>query len=251
MAATTLADSGPIYRWNLIGDYKSQLLHGLIKATEVAVTSLVISCVLGVLFALLRMAPRPWSWPAVVYINVFRGIPPLVSVIWVYFGWALVLNIKLNVFEASVTALVLLYSAFLAEIFRAALTAVPKGQREAGLSLGLRRWQIFLTVLLPQAAKISLPNVGSMLIGMVKDTSTFMVIGLAEVVYVSTNVVASTFQPFVMYTAAAAIYVAVAFIVDFVFRTLERSIGGRPTGVLPRLFTARTERRVRALAEAQ
>jgi len=249
-ALDRVSAAGTIYHWGLVNTYRSQLLHGLVRALEVAVVSLFLSIALGMVLAMWRMAPRRYSWPAAIYINVFRGVPPLVSVIWVYFGWALVLNIQLDVFEASVVALVLLYSAFLAEIFRAALTAIPKGQREAGLSLGFRPRTIFFTVLLPQAAKISLPNVGSMLIGMVKDTSTFQVIGLMEVVYVSTNAVASTFQPFVLYTAAAFIYVVVAFVVDFIFRTLERTIGGRPVGFLPRLLTFRKERRVQAFAEA-
>jgi len=249
-AVADVMASHTIYHWGLINTYRGQLLHGLLRALNVALASLVLSVVCGMLLAMWRMAPRRYSWPAALYINIFRGVPPLVSVIWVYFGLALAFNIQFSVFQASVIALVLLYSAFLAEIFRSALGAIPKGQREAGLSLGFRPRTIFFTVLLPQAAKISLPNVGSMLIGMVKDTSTFQVIGLMEVVYVSTNAEATTFQPFVLYTAAAAMYVIVAFVVDFVFRTLERSIGGRPVGMLPRLLTYRKERRVRAFAEA-
>ncbi len=181
-----------IYNWGLLWTYHSQLLNGLLVALEVAVTGLVLSVFGGLLLAVWRMAGPPFSLPATLYINVFRGIPALVSVIWVYFGWSLVLGIKLSVYEAAVTALALLYSAYLAEIFRAALTAVPRGQREAGLALGLKRWQVFFRVTIPQAARIALPNIGSMLIGMVKDTSTFMVIGLVEVVYVSESIVSTT-----------------------------------------------------------
>ena len=90
-----------------------------------------------------------------------------------YFGLALVLGIRFTVFQAGVIALSLLYSAFFAEIFRSALQAVPPGHTEAGLALGMRPSQIFFSVTLPQAVKIALPNIGSMFIGMVKDTSTF------------------------------------------------------------------------------
>jgi His/Glu/Gln/Arg/opine family amino acid ABC transporter permease subunit len=236
------------YDWGLIWSYHHQLLSGLLTALEVAVTALVLSVIVGVVFALWRMARPALSWPAAVYINVFRGMPALVSGIWVYFGWSLVLGINLTVYQAAVIALVLLYSAYLAEIFRASLTAIARGQREAGSALGMGRRTIFFHVILPQAAKIAIPNVGSMMIGMVKDTSTFVTIGLVEVVYVTESVVSTTYQPFVLYTAAAALYVTVAFVIDFVFRTLERLVGGKPSGRLALLLTARKRRRLQALA---
>lgn len=239
-----------IYRWSLLWTYHTALLHGLETALKVAVVSLFISIAVGLLFAVMRMARPPFCWPAALYINVFRGIPALVSIIWVYFGWSLALGITLSVFQACVVALVLLYSAFLAEIFRSALTAIHHGQREAGFALGMKRSHVFFLVVVPQATRIALPNVGSSLIGMVKDTSVFMTIGLAEVVYVSENAVAATFQPFVFYTAAGAIYVVVAFTIDFIARVLERTIGGQPSGRIPLLLTARKRRRLTALAEA-
>jgi His/Glu/Gln/Arg/opine family amino acid ABC transporter permease subunit len=239
-----------IYRWSLLWTYRWAFLHGLATALKVAVVALLISMVVGLLFAVWRMTPAPYCWPATIYINVFLGLPALVSIIWVYFGWSLALGITLSVFQACVIALVLLYSAYLAEIFRAALTAIHRGQREAGLALGLRRSHVFLLVVLPQAARIAIPNIGSSLIGMVKDTSVFMTIGLAEVVYVSENAVAATFQPFVFYTAAGVIYVVIAFVIDFVARILERTIGGQPSGRIPLMLTGRKRRRFTALAEA-
>ena len=134
------------------------------------------------------------------YINIFRGVPALVSVIWVYFGWSLVLGISFTVFQAAVIALVALYGAFIAEIYRAALEAIPRGQREAGLALGMTPLRVFVKITLPQATKIAVPNIGSMLIGMVKDTSVFTVIGLVEVVRTTQNINSITFQPFVLYT---------------------------------------------------
>ena len=189
------------YDWGLIWKNHHALLNGLATGAEVAAAALVISLIIGLFLALVRMGPRPWCWVAVAYINVFRGLPALVSGIWVYFGLALALNISLSVFQAGVIALSLLYSAFLAEIFRSALEAVPPGQREAGLALGMNPVRIFISVTLPQAAKIALPNVGSMFIGMLKDTSTFTIIGLVEIVRVVQNVNSVTFQPFVLYTA--------------------------------------------------
>lgn len=236
------------YDWSLIWDNREALLAGLWTAFSVAIVALCISLVFGLLLAVLRSAPRPVNWVASAYINIFRGVPALVSVIWVYFGLALLLGVRFTVFQAGVIALSLLYSAFFAEIFRSALLAVPPGHTEAGWALGMRSSQIFFSVTLPQAVKIALPNIGSMFIGMVKDTSTFTVIGLLEVVRVTQNLVATTFQPFVLYTAAAIIYVLAAFAIDLVFRLIEGAYVRPPLGVVGRGLRARQRRTIEALA---
>src|SRR5438105_12719578 len=210
------------YQWSLIWDHKVDFLNGLKVALEVSLVAIVLSVGVGILLALARMSKPPISWLAAGYINVFRGVPALVSVLWVYFGLSLVLGINLSVFEAGVIALALLYSAFISEIYRAALEAIPRGQREAGLAVGMHPIRVFVQIILPQATKIAIPNIGSMFIGMVKDTSTFTVIGLLEVVRVTQNLNSLTFQPFPLYTAAAGIYVIIAFVVDFLFRGIER-----------------------------
>jgi len=232
------------YDWGLVWDNKGGLLRGLLVAIEVAAVALVISIVVGLLLALARLSRPPLSWLAAIYTNVFRGVPALVSVIWVYFGLSLILGIDFTVFQAGVIALVLLYGAFIAEIYRAALQAIPKGQREAGLALGMHPIRIFVQVVLPQATKIAIPSIGSMFIGMIKDTSTFTVIGLLEVVRVTQNVNSVTFQPFVLYTAAAAVYVAAAFFFDFLFRAVERSLTTPPVGGIAKSATGRRRRRI-------
>ena len=230
--------------WSLIWENRDLLLSGLWTALAVAGTALIFSTVFGLLLGMGRMGPRPVALAASAYINVFRGIPALVSVIWVYFGVALMLGINFSVFQAGVIALTLLYSAFLAEVYRSALLAIPKGQREASLALGMSRFRAFTMVTLPQATKIALPNIGSMFIGMVKDTSTFTVIGLLEVVRVTQNINSTTFQPFVLYTAAAAMYVIVAFAVDFLFRNAELIMTRPATRGLGRFTSRWINRRV-------
>ncbi len=237
------------YDWGLIWENREALLLGLMTAFSVAIVALIISLVFGLALAVMRTAPQPLSWIATAYINIFRGVPALVSVIWVYFGVALLLHIRFTVFQAGVIALSLLYSAFFAEIFRSALQAVPVGHTEAGWALGMRSPQIFLSVTLPQAVKIALPNIGSMFIGMVKDTSTFTVIGLLEVVRVTQNLVATTFQPFVLYTAAAIIYVLAAFAIDLVFRLIEGAYVRPPLGGVGRLLRARQNKQIESIIE--
>lgn len=237
------------YDWGLIWENRTALLDGLLVALEVSAVALVLSVGVGLILALLRMSAPPVTWLAALYVNIFRGVPALVSVIWVYFGLSLVIGVQFSTFQAGVIALTLLYSAFIAEIYRAALMAIPKGQREAGLALGMHPVRVFLSVTLPQATKIAIPNIGSMFIGMVKDTSTFTVIGLTEVVRVTQNLNSTYFQPFVLYTAAAALYVAVAFLIDFLFRAVEKVMESPPRGRVAQAITGRKRRRIGALIE--
>jgi His/Glu/Gln/Arg/opine family amino acid ABC transporter permease subunit len=236
-----------MYNWGLIWQHHGVLLNGLLVAVEVSLLALVISVAGGLLLAMMRMSRPPISWIAVAYINIFRGVPALVSVIWVYFGVSLLLGVDFSVFQAGVIALSLLYSAFMAEIFRSALSAIPNGHREAGQALGMRSIRVFFSVILPQAIKIALPNIGSMFIGMMKDTSTFTVIGLLEVVRVTQNLVSQTFQPFVIYTAAAAMYVIAAFIIDLLFRLFEGAYASPPRGAMSQVLRSRQQRRIREL----
>jgi His/Glu/Gln/Arg/opine family amino acid ABC transporter permease subunit len=237
------------YDWSLVWENRSAFARGLATAMEVAAVALVISVVVGLLLALARMGKPPLSWLAGIYVNVFRGVPALVSVIWVYFGWSLLLGVSFTVFQAGVIALVLLYGAFISEIYRAALEAIPRGQREAGLAVGMHPVRVFVQIVLPQATKIAVPNIGSMFIGMVKDTSTFTVIGLLEVVRVTQNLNSTTFQPFVLYTAAAGVYVIAAFVLDFIFRAIEKSLATPPVGRFGRAATERQRRRVAAVVQ--
>jgi His/Glu/Gln/Arg/opine family amino acid ABC transporter permease subunit len=215
------------FNWDVVWDNRDALLDGLRTALWVAFVAMIISLFTATFVALLRMSPiKPVTWLASIYVNVFRGMPALVTVIWVYFGLSIFIGINFTVFQAGVIALTLLYTAFLSEIFRAALLAVPKGQREAALSLGMSRPRVFVSAVLPQAAKIAVPSTGSMFIGMVKDTSVFAVIGLFEVVRTTQKLVSDTFRPFELWTAAAILYVVIAFVLDFIFRRIEKRLSG-------------------------
>lgn len=232
------------YDWSLVWENRESFLRGLLVAIEVAAVALVLSVIVGLVLALARMSKPPFSWLAMIYVNVFRGVPALVSVLWVYFGISLLLGINFTVFQAAVIALVLLYGAFISEIYRAALQAIPRGQREAGLAVGMHPIRVFVQVILPQATKIAIPNIGSMFIGMIKDTSTFTVIGLLEVARVTQNINSVTFQPFVLFTAAAAMYVGATFFFDFLFRVIEKSLTTPPGGGIAGAVTRRRRQRI-------
>jgi His/Glu/Gln/Arg/opine family amino acid ABC transporter permease subunit len=237
------------YDWSLAWANRAGYWHAMETALKIASVAIVISVVVGLLVALARMGKPPLSWIATFYVNVFRGVPALVSALWVYFGLSLLIGINFTVFQAGVLALVLLYGAFISEIYRAALEAIPRGQREAGLALGLSRPRTFVQVILPQATKIAIPNIGSMFIGMVKDTSVFTIIGVLEIVRVTQNLNSLYFQPFVFYSAAAVIYVVIAFVLDFLFRGIERVLATPPKGRLARAAKARQRRRIDLLVQ--
>jgi His/Glu/Gln/Arg/opine family amino acid ABC transporter permease subunit len=237
------------YNWGLVWDNRDLFWWGTVLALQVSIVALALSLTFGLLLALGRMGRKPLTFLAAGYINIFRGIPALVSVIWVYFGWSLLTGYNFTPFQAGVIALTLLYSAFFAEIFRSALVAVPPGQSEAGLALGMSKPKVFFLVKLPQALKIALPNIGNMYIGMVKDTSVFTVIGLVEIVRVTQNINSITFQPFVLFTTAALIYVFLAFGLDFLFRTLERVLSTPTKGLIALTITSRRTKRIRRLIE--
>ena len=224
------------YDWGLVWDNRDMFWWGLVTALQVSFVALFFSMVFGMILALARMGKRPGSIFAATYINIFRGIPALVSVIWVYFGWSLLVGFNFTVFQAGVIALTLLYSAFFAEIFRSALTALSPGQSEAGLALGMSRGRVFYLIKLPQATKIAIPNIGNMFIGMVK-----------EIVRVTQNLNATYFQPFVLFTAAAIIYVILAFVLDFMFRTLEKILSTPTKGFLATFFTSGRSKRINEL----
>lgn len=236
-----------IINWSYAWHSRGALLHGLLVAVEVSAVSLALSVLTGLLLAVMRMSKPPFTWLASTYVNVFRGVPVIVTALWVFFGVSEVTGLNFSVFIAGVISLTLLYSAFISEIYRAALEAVPHGQSEAGLALGMTRPRIFGSVILPQATKIAVPNIGSMLIGMIKDTSVLFVIGLTEVVATVQNLSSVSYEYFTLYTAAALIYIAVAFTVDFAFRTLEKTMQTPPRGRLARAAKNRRRRHVQAI----
>lgn len=236
-----------LVHWTYLWHSRGPLLHGLLIAVEVAAVSLALSVIVGLLLAVMRMSKPPFTWFASAYVNIFRGVPVIVTAVWVYFAFSEATSINFSVFVAGVISLTLLYSAFISEIYRSALEAVPRGQREAGLALGMGKLRVFSSVVLPQATKIAIPNIGSMLIGMIKDTSVLFVIGLTDLFATSQNMASTNYDYFSLYTGAAIIYIAVAFTVDFAFRTIEKTMQTPPRGHLARAAKSRRWRHVEAI----
>ena len=196
------------FAWEVVGEYRWWLWAGVILTLEVAVVAMALAMVFGLGIALMRMSP---IWPvrtlASLYISIFRAIPPLVFILWAYYGVTLVTGVNIDPFQAGVLCLTLQYAAWLAEIYRSGLQAIDKGQSEAALSTGLSRTRTFAKVIWPQAWRIIIPPMANNFVGIIKDSSLVGIIGLNELMRQSQIAVSLTFRPFELYTAAMVIYI--------------------------------------------
>ncbi len=234
------------FAWNVVYEYRFWLLEGTLLTLKIAAISMALAMVFALPLSLLRMS-RVWilSGIAMVYIAVLRAIPLLVFILWMYFGVTLVTGLQVDAFGAGVICLTLQYSAWLAEIYRAGLQAIDKGQREAALSTGLSRSRAFAKVIWPQAWRIIIPPLASNFIGIIKDSSLVGVIGLNELMRQAQIADSLSFRPFELFTAAMLIYIALALIISPLASAVERRAARSLS-----LQTRRATRNTRSLGAA-
>jgi His/Glu/Gln/Arg/opine family amino acid ABC transporter permease subunit len=221
----TFAAGSYTFDWSVVWDNSGLLLRALKITFEISIVAEIISLVVGLLIAILRVQKsRPLQWLAIAFIDFFRAVPLLVLLIWLYYGVTIITGLSFSAFQAGVIGIGVLYGANLAEIFRAGLEAVPVGQREAALTLGLSRRQALQSVVLPQAVRISIPPLGNMWIGVMKDSTLVSILGIQEIMRTAQNVVLTNFRPFEIYTTVAAIYLVLVFIFSRLIAILERKM---------------------------
>lgn len=162
-----------------------QIVEGLSITMEIFIFTLLISIPLGILVAMCRLSKcKPVSKLTEMYILIMRGTPLLLQIVFIYFGLPLVMNIKFDRMIATIIAFVLNYAAYFAEIFRAGISSIDKGQYEGAEVLGLSKRDTFVRIILPQATKRVLPPIGNEITTLVKDTSLASVVGLDEMLRV-------------------------------------------------------------------
>ena len=167
--------------WEILRESMPELLKGLTVTLRLALLSEACILVLGLIIALIRISRIPTlRILAAIYIDVIRGIPLILQIVIVYFGLAY-LGINLSRFVSGVVALTVCYSAYEAEIFRAGIESIHKGQMEAARSLGMGYFKAMRYVILPQAIRNVIPPLSNEFIALVKDTSLVAFIGLSEV----------------------------------------------------------------------
>ena len=213
----------------LIGQYPNGPLGGLAVTLILSVLGILLAFPVGVLLALLRTSPWPLlRAPAVAMIYVVRGLPLLMFVFWAYFGIPLLLGHKASGFTTMLCALVIYEGAYLAEVIRAGMEALPRGQVEAARSTGLSYLQTQRIVVLPQALYNMLPSMLNQFISTIKETSLGYVISVQELTFAANQVNGMLLtQPFEVYTLLALTYFILCFLLTSGLRVIERRIRRR------------------------
>ncbi|MCX8998167.1 amino acid ABC transporter permease [Rhizobiaceae bacterium BDR2-2] len=179
----------------------------------------------GILIALMRVSPSPWlRIPAVAWIGLFQGTPLLMQLFVAYFGLPL-LGFDLPAWGAVAVALTAHASAFLGEIWRGAIQAVPRGQSEAAHALGLHTFSLMVDIVLPQAFKLSLPATVGFLVQLLKGTSLAAIVGFIELARAGTIVSNQIYRPLLVFAVVGALYFALCWPLSLWGRYLERRLG--------------------------
>ncbi|AVX05817.1 L-cystine transport system permease protein TcyB [Maritalea myrionectae] len=235
--------------WNIVADQGYQtifwaLMRGVTTTIYVTVIAFTLAVILGLIMAVLRLSPiRLVRECATFYIEIVRGIPMLVLLFYIAFVGApwfvdffntvtgplqetgLMGEMTVRMFDftwRAIIALTISYSAFLAEIFRAGIEAVDRGQVEAARALGLRRKHIFRFIIAPQALRLILPPLGNELVAMIKDSALVSALGVQDITQLGKVYSASTFKFFETYNVVAFLYLVMTISLTLVVRWFER-----------------------------
>jgi len=201
------------------------LLSGLKYTILLSLTAIAISIFTGLLIALPGLSEKPlFRGINRTYVELIRAVPILVMILWVYYGLPQLADISIGVFWAGVIALALSDSAFEAEIFRAGIQSIGKGQYEAAHSISLSYTDTMRFVILPQAIRRILPALGNQLVYMLKMSSLVSVIGMQELTRKANELVVSQYRPLEIYTILVLEYLVLILIVSAGVRWLERRL---------------------------
>jgi len=228
--ALTLSGCSADWGWYVVDPTKASglvnlkfLLGGLYYTILLSLTAISISVVVGLLVALPGLSPNPWVRAINrVYVEIVRAVPILVLILWVYYGLPQVSGLTIGVFWAGVIALALSDSAFQAEIFRAGIQSIDRGQYEAAQSVSLNYRDTMRYVILPQAIRRILPALGNQLVYMLKMSSLVSVIGMPELTRRANELVVTEYRPLEIYTILVLEYLVLILIVSALVRRLER-----------------------------
>jgi len=228
-----LSGCGQQWGWYVVNPSTEQgrsnlqfLIGGLGNTILLSVIALLISIVVGLLVALPGLSSNRWlRWFNRGYVELIRAIPLLVLLLWVYYGLPIAAGISLNVFWAGVIALSLSDSAFEAEIFRAGIQSISRGQTEAASTIGLNYIDTMRFVILPQAIRRILPPLGNQLVYMLKISSLVSIIGMQELTRRANELVVTEYRPLEIYTVLVLEYLVLILLVSQGVRWLERKMG--------------------------
>ncbi|MPW21794.1 ABC transporter permease subunit [Paraburkholderia sp. CNPSo 3157] len=211
---------------HLMGESLWPLLYaGLVFTVPLTLVSFAIGLALAFIVALLRLFGPTWSVAVVrFYVWLFRGSPLLVQLFVIFYGLPNV-GIVLDPLTAAIIGFSLNVGAYNSEVIRGVIESIPKGQWEAAYSMGMTRAQALRRAILPQAARVALPPLSNSFIALVKDTSLAAVLTVPEIFQAAQRIASVTYEPLILYTEAALIYLVFSSVLSSAQVRLERRFG--------------------------
>ena len=220
------------FAWFAINPFHSQgssniefLIGGLLTTISVSLVSLVLAAVLGLIVTLPNLSSRKsLRYLNITYVEIFRAIPVLVLLLWIYYGLPSIFggSLSFNPFVAGVITLVLHESAFISEIYRSGIQAIKKGQIEAAKSLGLNETLVFIKIVLPQAVRIITPALLNQGIYILKMSSLISVIGLGDLTRRANELIVTTYRPLEIYSFLVLEYLILVIFASYLVRKIEK-----------------------------
>lgn len=217
--------------WGLLQNNYKQLLSGLGVTIALALLSFAIAMVIGIIFGMFSVSPYKWlRWTAEIFVDVIRGIPLMILAAFIFWGIPNLIESMtghqspINDFLAGTIALSLNAAAYIAEIVRGGIQAVPAGQMEASRSLGISYGKTMRKIILPQATKLMLPNFVNQFVIALKDTTIVSAIGLVELFQTGKIIIARNYQSFKMYAILAVFYLVIITLLTRFAKQLEKRV---------------------------
>ena len=207
------------FDWGVLLQYRGLLLEGIVATVQLAVVASLLSVVTGTTVGVGRVfLPPKLRWLCAAYTELFRNIPPIVQFFFWNFGAGL------GMVPAAITGLSIFHSAYIAELVRSGINAVPRTQWDAARSSGLTAFQAAVRIVLPQALIRVVPLFSNQFVGILKDTSIAMTIGYTELTFQTQEIESQSFRGFEAATAVTILYVALACIVVLLMHGVERLV---------------------------
>jgi putative glutamine transport system permease protein len=211
-------------RYSILFDHWDMYMQGFANTLKASVLALIGSLAIGIIIAIFRIAPiRPLNWLGASYVEFIRNIP-LVLIVFVFFVGLPAVGIRFDPFTAGMLGLMVYTAAFIAEVIRSGILAVPKGQMEAARSSGLTYLQTMRYIILPQAIKIVIPPLGNQFINLVKNSSVLGVIAGSDLMYFGDLISSETFVTFDVYIFVALFYLVLTIPLSLGVGYLERRL---------------------------
>ena len=207
----------------LVWNQREAFLAGFQVTLQVCAVAFVGAIVGGLLLCLARVYVRPLRPVAIVLIEFFRATPMLVQLLWVNYVWPDLFGWPNTFFSAACVALAVQSSGYLAETFRGAIEAIPKGHLEAASSLGMPPWRVFLRIVMPQVLLDAAPSIGNQFTVIVKSSALVSVIAVPDLMFQSQKLVNKWYEPIEILTATAAIYILFIFLVSLALTGLAKA----------------------------